>query len=70
MTSNQLGSTPHNDLYSSLGPGWGYAWGVGNRTKLGESPNSGSADSYFWGGPAGTLFWNDPKEEMIGMIWF
>jgi len=44
--------------------------GVGNRTKLGESPYSGSASSYFWGGPAGTIFWNDPKEEMIGLIVF
>jgi CubicO group peptidase (beta-lactamase class C family) len=24
--------------------------------------------SYFWGGPQGTVFWIDPKEELIGVL--
>lgn len=70
MTSDHLGSIPQNDLYSGLGPGVGYGLGVCVRTKLGEPPYSGSLGNYFWGGAAGTVFWNDPKEEMIGMILF
>ena len=68
MASDHLGPIPQEDLYSSIGPGWGYGLGVGVRITLGESTMAGSVGNYFWGGAAGTFFWNDPQEEMIAMI--
>ena len=70
MTSDHLGSIPQNDLYNSIGPGWGYGLGVGVRIAAGETPYAGSVGNYQWGGYAGTFFWNDPKENMIGMMLF
>ncbi len=70
MTSDHLGPIPQNDLYGSIGPGWGYGLGVGVRLAPGEVPYAGSVGNYQWGGAAGTFFFNDPKENMIGMMLF
>ena len=70
MTSDHLGSIPQNDLYNSIGPGWGYGLGLGVRKTLGETPYAGSAGNHQWGGYAGTFYWVDPKEDMIGMMLF
>jgi CubicO group peptidase (beta-lactamase class C family) len=34
----------------------------------GKTANVGSEGEYFWGGAAGTSFWIDPKEHMIGVF--
>jgi CubicO group peptidase (beta-lactamase class C family) len=70
MASDHLGTIPQNNLYESVGPGWGYGLGVGVRIKQGEALYNGSVGNYYWGGAAGTVFWNDPQEEMISMILF
>ncbi len=62
MSSDNLGSIP--------GPSSGYGFGLGfavNRAP-GEAGMMGSAGEYNWGGAAGTKFWIDPKEDMIGIF--
>src|SRR5580700_9248427 len=51
-------------------PGEGYGFGLTFAVNLGpgKSPNVGSEGEYNWGGAAGTSFWIDPKEHMIGVF--
>jgi CubicO group peptidase (beta-lactamase class C family) len=34
----------------------------------GKTPTVGSEGEFYWGGAAGTSFWIDPKEHMIGVF--
>lgn len=70
MASDHLGPILQNNLYESIGPGWGYGLGVGVRIKQGEAAFNGSVGNYYWGGAAGTVFFNDPHEDMVLMILF
>ena len=47
----------------------GSSFGLGFRVVLdqGRSGNTESVGSYSWGGAAGTKFWIDPKENLIGI---
>jgi CubicO group peptidase (beta-lactamase class C family) len=51
-------------------PPEGYAFGLTFAVSLGpgKSPAVGSAGEYNWGGAAGTSFWIDPKEHMVGVF--
>jgi len=51
-------------------PGEGYGFGLTFAVNLGpgKSPNVGSEGEYNWGGAAGTSFWIDPKEHMVGVF--
>jgi len=63
MTMNHTG-----DLYIYLrGRGWGYGLGVGVHTDLVGTPAVGSVGAYGWGGAAGTYYFADPKEDMLGL---
>jgi CubicO group peptidase (beta-lactamase class C family) len=48
----------------------GYGFGLTFAVNLGpgKSATIGSAGEYYWGGAAGTSFWIDPKEHMIGVF--
>jgi len=48
----------------------GYTFGLGFaiRREAGIAGVPGSAGEYTWGGFAGTYFWIDPKEELIGIL--
>lgn len=49
--------------------GLGYTFGLGGRVFVDESSGlHGSTGAYSWSGLAGTTFWVDPKEELIGMF--
>src|SRR5204862_848312 len=52
-------------------PAEGYGFGLTFAVNLGpgKSANVGSEGEYNWGGAAGTSFWIDPKEHMIGGFW-
>ncbi|HXB67102.1 MAG TPA: serine hydrolase domain-containing protein [Candidatus Acidoferrales bacterium] len=65
MTQNHIG--PTIKLWDSL-PGERFGLGFSVRTDLGESANLGSAGMFGWGGAFGTIFWIDPKEQMIGIL--
>jgi CubicO group peptidase (beta-lactamase class C family) len=68
MTSDHLGSIPQHDLYHSLGPGFTYGLGFGVRIEPGMANFTGSVGYYYWGGAAGTIFWNDPQKNMMAML--
>ena len=51
-----------------MGSGYGFGLTVAVNRGVGRTGTLGSAGEYFWGGAAGTGFWIDPKEEMIGIF--
>ena len=61
MTADHVGNRPGRP------DGFGFGLGVEVRTKLGESALMGSVGEYGWSGAAGTEFWIDPKEELVGL---
>jgi len=62
MSSDNLGSIP-------IGmPGYGFGLGVAVSKAPGEAGMMGSPGEYNWGGAAGTRFWIDPTEELIGIF--
>ncbi|MEK6303553.1 MAG: serine hydrolase domain-containing protein [Acidobacteriota bacterium] len=66
MSADHLGDMPRGaDL---MGPGYGFGLTVAVSRGVGRSGATGSAGEYFWGGAAGTRFWIDPKEQMIGIF--
>ena len=48
----------------------GYTFGLGFAVRLGAGLAGvpGSAGDYTWAGAAGTYFWIDPKEELVGVL--
>jgi CubicO group peptidase (beta-lactamase class C family) len=48
----------------------GYGFGLTFAVNLGidKTGTIGSKGEYNWGGAAGTAFWIDPKEDMIGVF--
>lgn len=68
MTANHVpDSIDRGDLYLP-DPGHGFGLGFAVRTEAGVSPTAGSKGDYRWGGWAGTSFWVDPEEKLIGIF--
>jgi CubicO group peptidase (beta-lactamase class C family) len=71
MTSDHLGTriaTPMQPGELLLGT-QGYTFGLGFTVRQGDGIAGvpGSAGEFMWGGYAGTYFWVDPKEEIVGV---
>ena len=66
MRSDHLGSLPHVGATLPEWEGFGLTFAV--NPGPGKSPDVGSVGTYRWGGAAGTSFWIDPKEHMIGVF--
>jgi CubicO group peptidase (beta-lactamase class C family) len=72
MTTDQLAPTiDHGPFYL---PGQSHGWGLlgavrteGPRAPAPLNPMDGSVGEYYWAGYAGTYFWVDPKEELVGV---
>jgi CubicO group peptidase (beta-lactamase class C family) len=62
MSSDNLGTIP------GMGPGIGFGLGFAVSKAPGEAGMMGSPGEYNWGGAAGTRFWIDPQEELIGIF--
>ena len=62
MTADHLGDIP-----GRRGSGYGFGLGVAVHTDPAGSGLNGSPGEYNWSGLAGTRFWIDPKEQMIGI---
>jgi CubicO group peptidase (beta-lactamase class C family) len=63
MTIDHLG-----DVKNGRGKiGYGFGLGFAVATDLSQSGVPGSVGEYNWGGAAGTKFWIDPKEHLIGI---
>ena len=61
MTADHLGSIPID------APGLGFGLGFQVRREAGVAGIAGSVGEYGWAGNAGTLFWIDPKEQLIAI---
>ena len=64
MTVNHLGQIPMG--FGGRGSGFGLGFGI--VLDPGEVGEVSSAGEYNWGGAAGTRFWIDPQEQLIGMF--
>ncbi len=62
MSSDNLGEIP------SGMPGYGFGLGFAVSKAPGAAGLLGSPGEYNWGGAAGTKFWIDPKEDLIGIF--
>ena len=62
MCSGNLGTIP------GMGPGTGFGLGFAVSKAPGEAGMMGSPGEYNWGGAAGTKFWIDPQEQLIGIF--
>lgn len=62
MTTDHLGDIP-----GFWSPGYGFGLGFAVLKDVGASGAPGSVGEYNWGGAAGTRFWVDPQEELIGI---
>ena len=62
MTEDHVGNRPGRP------DGFGFGLGFEVHTKLGgDSALMGSVGEYGWSGAAGTTFWVDPKEQLVGI---
>jgi len=64
MTANHLGDLPMG--FNRRGSGFGLGFGL--VLDPGEVGEVSSAGEYNWGGAAGTRFWVDPQENLIGLF--
>ncbi|MGH9769355.1 MAG: serine hydrolase domain-containing protein, partial [Blastocatellia bacterium] len=64
----QLMSSDNLGTIAGMGPGVGFGLGFAVSKAPGEAGMMGSAGEYNWGGAAGTRFWIDPQEELIGIF--
>lgn len=65
MITNQIGAD--KPVYIR-GPGYGFGLGFGILTDPSKSEDALSIGTFSWGGANGTLFWVDPKEDLIGIL--
>ena len=69
MTVNQLDEGVKSGFGERPGVAGTFGFGLGFGIAT-EKPKivSGSKGEYTWGGAAGTIFWVDPKEELVGLL--
>ena len=61
MTADHVGNVPGRP------PGLGFGLGFEVRKTTGQAYLPGTTGEYGWAGNAGTLFWIDPKEDLIAI---
>ena len=61
MAADHVGTRPGRP------PSFGFGLGFEVRTAQGDSALPGSVGEYGWSGAAGTTFWVDPKEQLVGL---
>jgi CubicO group peptidase (beta-lactamase class C family) len=64
MTMNHIGDLP----IWLTGPGHGFGLGFGVTMDRGQAHNMATEGTYTWGGAFCTYWWNDPVEELFGMV--
>ena len=66
MRADVLGDLPRVGPF--LPPGYGFGLTFAVNRGPGPTPAIGSRGEYFWAGAAGTQFWIDPEEQMVGVF--
>ena len=64
MTTDHL----HDDGASFLADGWGFGLGFTVKNQAAADGLPDSAGTYYWFGVAGTSFWIDPAQDLIGIF--
>jgi CubicO group peptidase (beta-lactamase class C family) len=64
MTTDHLGQIGPGPTAYLPGPANGFGLGFAVRRQQGVGASNGSAGDYYWGGAAGTAFWNDPRQHL------
>jgi CubicO group peptidase (beta-lactamase class C family) len=67
MTADHLGTRIAPGALPTNNPGYTFGLGFAVRLGVGIAGVVGSAGEFTWGGYAGTYFWVDPKEELVGV---
>jgi CubicO group peptidase (beta-lactamase class C family) len=67
MTSDHLGTNIRNNVAGTEAgrDGYGFGLGVAVRTQPGIAATNGSVGDYSWNGANGTIYWADPKEQLV-----
>jgi CubicO group peptidase (beta-lactamase class C family) len=67
MTSNHLSNAIKNNVAVTepARAGYGFGLSVAVRTERGVAAVNGNVGDYTWNGANGTVFWVDPKEQMV-----
>lgn len=70
MTSDHLGHNIKNNVAGTEAgrAGYGFGLGVAVRTEPGVAATNGSVGDYTWNGANGTIFWVDPKEQLVVVL--
>ena len=69
MTANHIGGGEVElVLPGGFGPGYGFGFGYCTLKTIGKGALPGSPGTYGWGGAAGTWFFVDPVEQLIGLF--
>lgn len=69
MTRNHLGPGVTSGFGERPGAAGTFGFGLGFGVATAEPLTSlGSKGEYTWGGAAGTIFWNDPREELTAVL--
>lgn len=66
MTTNHIGDIPAATLVQPGSGGFGL--GLAVRGKPGVDGEIGSEGAYYWSGFFNTMFWVDPKEDLVGIL--
>ena len=66
VTATGSGESPGTNLSTTF-KGTGFGLGFGVLTDPAFSGVMSSKGAYYWGGAAGTLFWIDPKEDLVAV---
>ncbi len=66
LSTDHIGDMPRAGQLLGSGDGFGLTFRVNESP--GRNGASGSVGDYSWGGAAGTRFWIDPEEEMVGVF--
>lgn len=68
MTLNHVAEEVLRPEFTAKYPGYGFGLGVRMVRNVAQAGHLGSEGMFNWGGAAGTDFWVDPQEELIGLL--
>ncbi len=68
MSTDHLGDLPRVGGGGTVQPGYGFGLTFAVNMDPGRTGTIGSKGEYNWGGAAGTRFWIDAKEQMVGVF--
>ena len=68
ITRNHIGKDDSSGSGENPGTTREFGFGLGYQVSTQEPAQFGSKGEYNWGGAAGTIFWNDPTENLTAIL--